>query len=338
MPLQDSIFGTDSTSVLKYINNETSRFRTFVANRVSKILKVSRPSQWRYVNTSSNPADLASRGLKVESFLKNRTCVSGPQFLIQPVEEWPVNPDGSREIPPEDPEVKRSVTVNTIQTRVEDVDAVTRIINYFSSWIHLKRIVCWILRLKKLLLCLSQKRKQKGLELAQSGMVEAQQKQALEKEIQSIKAQANGGYLSIEELRIAELEIIRFCQKGRFPAEISSLEKGEAVKRNSHIYKLNPVLKDGVLRVGGRLSRAAMPEDSKHPVILSKDLHISDIILRHIHHQVGHCGRNHVIYAATKILDSRCKCGHKESLVQMCCLSEVTCCSRASADGRLTSR
>ncbi|XP_071058619.1 uncharacterized protein [Pseudochaenichthys georgianus] len=36
MQLKDSIFWTDSTSVMKYISNETLRFRTFVANRVSK--------------------------------------------------------------------------------------------------------------------------------------------------------------------------------------------------------------------------------------------------------------------------------------------------------------
>lgn len=37
MQLQPSVFWSDSTSVLKYIKNETSRFRTFVANRVSEI-------------------------------------------------------------------------------------------------------------------------------------------------------------------------------------------------------------------------------------------------------------------------------------------------------------
>ena len=76
MQLKDSIFWTDSTSVLKYIRNETSRFRTFVANRVSEILSVSNPSQWRYVNTTSNPADLASRGVKVESLLKDGVWTS----------------------------------------------------------------------------------------------------------------------------------------------------------------------------------------------------------------------------------------------------------------------
>lgn len=64
------------------------------------------------------------------------------------------------------------------------------------------------------------------------------------------------------------------------------------MKRTSYIYKLNPILEDGVLRVGGRLSRSAMPEES---AILAKDLHVSDIILRHVHQQVEHSGCNHML-------------------------------------------
>ncbi|KAG1936405.1 hypothetical protein F2P79_018737 [Pimephales promelas] len=294
MELQDSIFWTDSTSVLKYISNETSRFRTFVANRVSKILSVSSPSQWRYVNTTNNPADLASRGVKVTSLLRDNIWVSGPQFLVGPEEGWPENPDGHVRIPPDDPEVKRVLIVNAVQAE-EKIDAVTRLINYFSSWIRLKKMVGWILKLKSLLLYFSQKRKQLSMTLAHSGLDKDQQGKEIEKEMQSIKAKTASGLLSIEELRKAEMEIIKFCQRRRFPGEFNSLRKGESVKRTSHIYKLNPILEDGVLRVGGRLSRAAMPEEAKHPAILAKDLHISNIILQHIHQEVGHSGRNHML-------------------------------------------
>lgn len=38
LQLQDSVFWTDSTSVLKYIKNETSRFRVFVVNRSQRFL------------------------------------------------------------------------------------------------------------------------------------------------------------------------------------------------------------------------------------------------------------------------------------------------------------
>ena len=73
----------------------------------------------------------------------------------------------------------------------------------------------------------------------------------------------------MEELKEAELEIIRTCQRKRSPEEFSSLQKGQNVRQTSRIYKLNPVLDDGVLRVGGQFSRVAMPEKSKHPAILT---------------------------------------------------------------------
>lgn len=37
------------------------------------------------------------------------------------------------------------------------------------------------------------------------------------------------------------------------------------------IYKLDPILQNGNLRVGGKLSKLAMPEETKHPTILPND-------------------------------------------------------------------
>lgn len=67
------------------------------------------------------------------------------------------------------------------------------------------------------------------------------------------------------------------------------------MKKNSHIYKLDPYLEDGVLRVGGRLTRSTMLLEAKHPAILHKDDWIAKLILRHIHEETGHSGRNHVL-------------------------------------------
>ena len=93
----------------------------------------------------------------------------------------------------------------------------------------------------------------------------------------------------------AEHAIICFVQGQRFKDEIASLKAGNNVKKNSQLYKLDPVWEDGVLRVGGRLSKAALPEETKHPVILSKDLYVSMLILHYIHQQLGHRGRNHML-------------------------------------------
>ncbi len=69
----------------------------------------------------------------------------------------------------------------------------------------------------------------------------------------------------------AESVIIGFSQHDAFKQEMYSLQSGTSgVKRCSDIYKLDPVLIDGLLRMGGRLSRAAMPDQTKRPVILPK--------------------------------------------------------------------
>ena len=62
------VFWTDSMSVIRYINNQKSRFHTFVANRLELIQEATNPEQWRYINTKLNPADHASRGMKIANF------------------------------------------------------------------------------------------------------------------------------------------------------------------------------------------------------------------------------------------------------------------------------
>ena len=81
IPVDSSTFWTDSTVVLQYISNQSTRFQTFVANRLAIIHALSHPSQWRYVETSSNPADSAPRGLKPNDSRKAQMWVRGPEFL-----------------------------------------------------------------------------------------------------------------------------------------------------------------------------------------------------------------------------------------------------------------
>lgn len=89
--LQESVFWTDSTSVLKYIWNKDKRFHTSVANRVTTIREATTPSQWRYVSSKENPADDASRGVRAGDFLQDCRWTEGPKFLVGPEESWPVN-------------------------------------------------------------------------------------------------------------------------------------------------------------------------------------------------------------------------------------------------------
>jgi hypothetical protein len=55
---------------------------------------------------------------------------------------------------------------------------------------------------------------------------------------------------------------------------------------------LDPFLdKNGVLRVGGRIHRSDLGFEEKHPIILPKKHHVSELLIRHYHHKVYHQGR-----------------------------------------------
>lgn len=286
LPLADSKFWTDSTAVLKYIANENIRFKTFVANRIAIILQASNVHQWSYVNTQLNPADCASRGQRVNAFMKNEVWIAGPSFLCEPEREWPVKPDHQEELTAEDPEVKKGVLVNVI-TAEERTDAMQQVIQYFSSWIRLKKAVAWFTRLKQTLVTLWRKRKElKRL---------YNNEQQLNKDMLSYKKSLKHTYLTVDDLQKAEIAIISHCQNNHFQEEISALLRKNSIKKSSRILRLSPQLEEGILRVGGRLSRASMPAEAKHPVIIPKNHHVANLILQDAHERLGHSGRNHVL-------------------------------------------
>ncbi|KAL7831402.1 hypothetical protein SRHO_G00309050 [Serrasalmus rhombeus] len=302
LPLADSKFWTDSTAVLKYIANENIRFKTFVANRIAIILQASNVHQWSYVNTQLNPADCASRGQMVSTFMKNEVWIAGPSFLNKPEREWPVEPDHQERSMAEDPEVKKSILVNA--TIVESTDAMQQLIQYFSSWIRLKKAVAWFTRLKQTLVNLSRKRKElKG---------SCSDEQQLNKEMLSCKRSLEHTYLTVEDLQKAEIAIIGHCQNNSFQEEISALRRKDSVKKSSRIFRLNPQLEEGILRVGGRLSRASMPTEAKHPMIIPKNHHVADLILQDAHERLGHSGHNHVLSHVRQRADHEMKKAIKE--------------------------
>ena len=58
--------------------------------------------------------------------------------------------------------------------------------------------------------------------------------------------------------------------------EIRMLQQGQPLTKSSRLYKLDPFLKDGILRIGGRIRKAHVSFNMKHPVVLPKDHHVSE--------------------------------------------------------------
>ena len=110
------LFWTDSQVVIGYINNEARRFHTYVANRVQEIHNNTKPEQWHYVRTDSNPTDAASRGLTAHQLAHGSLWLKGPEFLSTPNVHSVQACCKPGPLDSQDPEVKR-ISALVMQTK-----------------------------------------------------------------------------------------------------------------------------------------------------------------------------------------------------------------------------
>nr|XP_027213054.1 uncharacterized protein LOC113806132 [Penaeus vannamei] len=80
----------DSEIVRSQIQKESFRFNTFVANRVSEIQEKTDPSEWYWIPSELNIADLLTRGCRPELLNQSSLWQSGPEFLALPRTDWPI--------------------------------------------------------------------------------------------------------------------------------------------------------------------------------------------------------------------------------------------------------
>jgi len=97
-------------------------------------------------------------------------------------------------------------------------------------------------------------------------------------------------YLTVTELRAAEMAVLRQVQKEVFTKEILELEAGKGLARNSKLKGLSLYLHDGLILVGGRLRHAQIPQRQKHPIVLPASHRITRLIFAHRHRELLHCG------------------------------------------------
>ena len=74
-------FWCDSVNVLWWVRGRSRNFKPFVANRVGEIQTFTQPTQWRYVPTKVNPADILSRGMHAGELAECDSWWRGPVFL-----------------------------------------------------------------------------------------------------------------------------------------------------------------------------------------------------------------------------------------------------------------
>ncbi|XP_063878734.1 uncharacterized protein LOC135110395 [Scylla paramamosain] len=272
----EEVFWTDSKVVLGYIANEAKRFHVYVANRVETIRDHTSPNQWKFVETQYNPADHASRGMTADELCNSKIWWNGPEFLWQ--HSKMDSHSKYKVISENDPEVKK-VVCHAVGTQ-QPTDILERL-EYFSDWFKAKRAVAVCLKLLN-----SFRGKGDGTTKVKGNTYKP---------------------VNVAEVSEAENVIIKQLQAKAFQKEINvlkssanhnSLIKGDngkgtkVIDKTSSLYNLDPFIdKNGIMRVGGRLRFSNLTDESKHPVILPKTSHITQLIICHHHKRTNHQGR-----------------------------------------------
>jgi hypothetical protein len=136
------------------------------------------------------------------------------------------------------------------------------LISRFSNWCHLQLTIAWLLRYKSYL--------------------RAQVKTSLRN--------FDRGPLKVSELQSSTKEIDRFVQIQVFTKERELIKAGKLYSLSkvlresgylSPLRKLDPILVDGIIRVGGRIDKAPVCfcYNVRHPMILPGKHHITALII-----------------------------------------------------------
>lgn len=99
------------------------------------------------------------------------------------------------------------------------------------------------------------------------------------------------GQLTQKEVENAHLRIIKLVQAEAFALDIRYLNQGKSIDKNSKLLCLNPFMDNQqILRVGGRLKYSPISYSQKHPILLPRIHHVTNLILRHEHLRQWHAG------------------------------------------------
>lgn len=194
-------FWSDSTCVLAWIRNKSSRPRLFVQRRIEEIVAIE--GEWRYIRSAENPADLASRGADAALLMNSELWMHGPSWLTTP-ESWPPQPPG---LCSESNLTDVVLSATSSPSVASSDDFIPSLLARCSSLSRFERIVAWILRF---------------VQSCRHGV------------------QHQDKILRHHELQTALQFAIQCVQENYFPSEITDVRSGKPVARSSSLFPLRP--------------------------------------------------------------------------------------------------
>lgn len=267
-PDMQYILFTDSSATLHWIRKEPAQLKRYVENRVSSIQTLTDLKKWRYVNTKENPADLLSRGVRPSLLVDNKLWLFGPEWLSLPESDWPteqfpmkLTPEATIEFRIHTiTEVKNNLTLKRINKATRHMERLG-ILEYVDDIEKAQRIIAYVIR-----------------------YVNARLSGFKPPSIATRSANIVPHPPTPKEKGHAMEYFVKKSQQLYFNAERTALKGGKSISDKSKLIALNPFLdKRGIMRVGGRIGKALVDYDRKHPMIIPKGTRLAWLLMRQAH-------------------------------------------------------
>ncbi|GFY11999.1 integrase catalytic domain-containing protein [Trichonephila clavipes] len=99
------------------------------------------------------------------------------------------------------------------------------------------------------------------------------------------------GVLTSKEVDDATKIVIQTVQESQFHSEIQLLKKKHHFPNSSKLLPLGIFLDtDGIIKVGGRLKNSSLSPIQKHPILIPKSHHLTNLVIQYFHHINLHSG------------------------------------------------
>lgn len=284
MRISKTVFWIDALSVLAMIQNVTTRFKVFVANRLAYIRAYTSPDQWRYVPTDLNSADVGSRGILPSQLEKLNVWLKGPNFLSSAEVDWPKHQAKVDEtvlsssvvcVSDSKPPCERVNGLHTLISYFASLsdDGMKTLILHYSSLRRLQDSIVYFYRFSVFL----KNRKSPGF-CPPSGFVTPDERDwSLNVLCSWVQKEVYGELL--EHLKLHSTKVCPDLKAALRP-----------------LNKLQPFVDEtGLLRVGGRFQNSSFLFDFKHPIILPSRHHFVKLLVVYYHVKYKHVGYNFVL-------------------------------------------
>ena len=281
--ISSRIVWTDSQCVLHWLNTRKP-LPLFVENRTKEILR-EKNIVFRFIASSENPADIATRGLTASEIKENSLWWNGPLWLDQEESSWPtgnvadVAPEVLEELQGETKGVKLSTVTAAIDEDQLSLFGMKE--KNCSSLRKLLRVSVYVMKFLKIMIW---------------NKLEANRKESLQHcklLVTVFDTLKETKPISSQEVRVVSLLWISAIQHKHFREVYVAIQK-----RKRHCLQMQLGIKIDefdILRCHGRYSHTDLPQDVKCPKLLPRGEYYTYLLIQEVHQRLVHVGVSHTL-------------------------------------------